>query len=130
MNTTQIEIAKYSLWDKLDNLQDAFQRNAPDFDYIYYYELRTIYEIYARFKQQPISHHTKTFGILTDELIQKKYMQHEFIDRTFVRLIVAAIQEKNYTLKLFHFEKVSSYVLMQMGGLKIDGWKLKSEANG
>ena len=40
------ELSKYGLWDMLDDLQDAYETNRGDFDFLYFTALNSLIEKY------------------------------------------------------------------------------------
>ncbi len=48
-----LEMMKYNLWDHLDNLQNSYQEDKPDFYHVYYVELNNIYDVYTKYLRYP-----------------------------------------------------------------------------
>jgi predicted nucleotidyltransferase len=59
------EIDKYAIWDHHDNLTDAFEQRAANFEYLYYNWLTLVYDLYARHWRQPVATEKNTLAILT-----------------------------------------------------------------
>lgn len=127
LNNTQLELKKYSLWDNLDNLEDNYEKNNPDFYYIYFNNLRQIYETYGKSLGVSISNVDKVYKLLMDKETMKKYLEKDFPDSKFVALFLEALNLNAKDKMLNNFKVLTEYVLEAMGGFKINGWKLKSK---
>ncbi|MSR86049.1 nucleotidyltransferase domain-containing protein [Candidatus Woesearchaeota archaeon] len=121
-----LELQKYSLWDKEDNLRDLYSKNTPDFYYVYYNSLREIFETYAKFLRFPLSSTDKTYSVLTDSFTLKKYLLSPFPDTEFVSIFKECLSLRSPFEMLKHYEKLTFYVHSNMGGFSLDGWKIRS----
>lgn len=119
----------YGLWDRLDNLQDARERRAPDFAYVYHDTLNAVYSAYAKLIGQPILHPYQQYRVLTDpEIARRKYLLEPFPDRQFLELFIPAMTETGADRMIKYAEELTGYVHEKMGGFEIDGWRFRSEA--
>ena len=50
-NMTQIEIAKYHIWDMCDNLVEVFDSKSEEFSFVFFNCLKDLFESYAKFLQ-------------------------------------------------------------------------------
>lgn len=124
-----IGLTKYALWDNLDNLQDSFEHQAPDFTYNYHHTIQRIFEVYARFLGQPIIEFSKIYTYLrSPEIYQTKYLFNEFLDAKFAGMMIRAITETDHIKMLNSVEELTAYVIDTMGGLKVDGFKARTPA--
>jgi len=128
LNKTQIELQKYTAWDMLDNLQDAYESNAPDFVFSYHNALRGLFEKYIVFLRLPITHYYKFYSYLTNTTSRKKYLQKEFPDKTFANLMTKALIETEKKKMLNYYEKLTKHFLTKTGGFEIDGWKIRNKS--
>lgn len=120
----QIEIKKYHLWDQLDNLRDLYEQKSPSFAFVYFNNLVKVLEIYTEFLGTEICGPAKIYKMLTDDKFRKKYKIKKILDQKFV-----SMSKKCFERALFKdMEKLTNYVLRQMGGFKIDGWKIRTPA--
>jgi predicted nucleotidyltransferase len=119
--TTSLELMKYHIWDVLDNVQDNYQIENPDFYYLYYYALHFIYETYAKYLQYPISEASRVYDTLTKENTRKKYLLQPFPDKEFVNLFRKAIKIEDKKKMMKEIESLINYTLKEMGGFNIDG---------
>ncbi|USG99179.1 nucleotidyltransferase domain-containing protein [Thermococcus argininiproducens] len=119
-----VEIAKYSLWDMLDSLKDAKERNDPSFNHLYHLTLNNALHVYSKFLCIEAPPASKVYRLFTDEKFRKAYMFESFPDEKFVTLFLNAMQKE----KLETLEKLVIYVFEKMGGFNIDGWRLKTKA--
>lgn len=126
MPNFKIELNKYHLFDMYDNLEEVYDRKAPDFQFVYYNFLNKVFEIYSEFLKFVKIGENKTYRFLTEKKDQKKYLISEFPDKEFKKIIIRAIDERKDKNKLVLFKKLTKHVQNKMGGFNIDGWKLRS----
>jgi hypothetical protein len=123
---TITELDKYFLWDMLDDLQDAYENNRADFDFLYFTRLDKLLEKYMNAVFRPYS--TKTiYGNATDDAIRKKYLLRELPDKTVKNMITRAVTAANQSDKIAAYEKLTAEIFKQIGGFNIDGFKFKSD---
>ncbi|MFH1802032.1 MAG: nucleotidyltransferase domain-containing protein [archaeon] len=127
MGNINKELEKYATWDRIDNIEDSFKKNSPDFYYIYFEALKRMYETYARFLGEPISGTSKTFDVLNKEKTRKKYLLKKFKDQKFTSLFIDTMQISNKNTMMKKINKLKDHVFKRMGGFNIDGWKINSE---
>lgn len=118
-------LKKYELWDMLDNLQDAFENDRLDFDFIYYTNLNQLIATYMRFVKLPYDRKT-ILGNITSNIVRAKYLlsklPHEFISNSIQACILADSKNK----KMDSYQKLTNQVMDLCGGFNIDGFKFKS----
>jgi hypothetical protein len=130
VSETSLELSKCILWDNLDNLQAAFEQDAPDFSYVYHQTLQRIYVSYARFMRQPIISFSKTYGCLScPKTAKRKYLMEPFPDKEFLEMFFAGVKEEDHPKMLRYVESLTNYVMEKFGGFHIDGWKFRSPAD-
>jgi len=118
-----IEIAKYGLWDMLDSVKDAKERNDPSFSYLYHLTLNRAFEVYSKFLCVEVPVASKVYRMFTEEKFRKAYLFEPFPDEKFVALFLSAMHKKTVEA----LEKITLHVFERMGGFNIDGWRLKTE---
>ena len=124
-NPTMTGISKYFLWDMLDDLQDAYETQRPDFDLLYFNSLNRIVGEYMRCIGR--TYHYKTiFGNITDDTVRRKYLLRELPDAKISSLIAAAITAVGRKEKLDNYQMLTETIIDRFGGFDIDGFKLKS----
>jgi hypothetical protein len=124
-----VELAQYALWDNLDNLQEAFDRQSPDVAYVYHHVLARIYEAYARYLGHPTLSYYQQYRILQDPNEGKrKYLMDPFPDAGFVQLFLNAVAETDVSRMLAHAEGLTDHALSSMGGFDVDGFRFRSPA--
>jgi predicted nucleotidyltransferase len=126
LKVNSLELMKYHIWDALDNVQDSAQIENPAFYYVYYYALNLIYEAYSKYLQYPISEVPRVYDTITKESTRKKYLLQPFPDKEFVNLFSKAIKLEDKENMMKGIEFLIKYTLKEMGGFKIDGWKIRS----
>lgn len=129
MSDTAIELAKYGLWDRLDDLQDAHEQRAPDVAFQYHFVLAQAYQVYARFLGQSVQGVPKTYKcLMKPQDAQRKYLMDPFPDQDFLDLFAQSITQTESSGMVEYAEKLSHYVLDKLGGFSIDGWAFRSPA--
>ena len=121
-----IEIQKYTLWDNCDNLEEVFMRNEFDIYYCYYNYLDEIFRTYSNFLGFENLSFNKVRRLLIEKKDKEKYGVAEFPDQKFVKLFLALMKLKEPEKMIKSYKKLNEYVLEQMGGLNVDGWKIKT----
>ncbi|NJE04963.1 nucleotidyltransferase [Thermococcus sp. M36] len=120
---TWVEVAKYSLWDMLDSLNDAGERGDPSFHYLYHLALHRALEVYSKFLGLEVPPASKVYRLFSDEGFRKAYMFEEFPDGEFVKLFLKALER----CETRNLEEVITHVFEGMGGFDIDGWRLRTK---
>ena len=121
-----LELMKYNLWDLLDNLSDGFEQDREDFDFVYYNSLRVLYEEYARYLRKEIIPFDQVFRYMSDPHFLEKYLAKGFPDTNFRDKFLHCLKDRENASKMKMYEDLTEYVLDQMGGFTIDGWKIRS----
>ena len=127
-DNASIELSKYHLFDRYDNLEEVFRRKTPDFIFVYHNFLNEVLKMYSEFLKFNEINANKVFRFLTDKKDKIKYNIRDFPDKIFVSKFVEAMQETNIKNMLLKFEKLTQYVQAKMGGFNLDGWKIRSSA--
>ncbi|MCL1702296.1 nucleotidyltransferase domain-containing protein [Lysinibacillus sp. Bpr_S20] len=126
LNKTILEIKKYTLWDSLDNLKDCFEQQRVDFPFVYFNSLAKLFSEYCQFlRLESIPYH-QVHAYLIDPAYMKKYLKDVFPDLIFKEMFLKALLEADKQRMMDAYEELVNHVFNQMGGFKIDGWKLKS----
>ncbi len=118
----RIEVAKYTLWDQLDDMRDIEDHKSPDFLYLYYLQLESILSIYTRFLGAEIPARAKLIRFLTDRHYRNRYDIAQFPDSEFVEYFKRCLRKADFE----RLKQLTNYVLDKMGGFDIDGWKLRT----
>ncbi len=123
---TENEISKYLLWDEQDNLEEVYKRGKNDFTFVYHNVLYKTFQTYSKFLGWHNVSINKVRRLLKEKKDQKKYNLPEFPDKKFVTLFIKAIEETDTEKMYLYSKKISKYVLDNMGGLEVDGWRIKT----
>jgi predicted nucleotidyltransferase len=123
----QKQIARYSLWDMQDNLEEVYERGKNDFYYVYYNFLENILWNYCSYLGYAEIPAYKARRFLTEKKDMEKYHLEEFPDKKFVKMFINAINLKEKEEMLKQYQNLSEYVLKQMDWKGIDGWKFRGE---
>ena len=126
LDSTNISIMKYALWDSLDNLRDLNEKKSKSYRYTYYGTLRSLFEFYSRYLRWEIYSPVRIVELLTDPKTQEKYLQSEYSDSVFRDLFIEAVSLVEESEMITCLEKIVEHVFEQTGGFSIDGWKLRT----
>lgn len=124
----QIEMAKYHIWDRRDNLEEIYETNADEFSFVFFNDLNELFEAYSRFLRFDSVQVHKLKRFIVNGKDKKKYDVGDFPDKKFVKMFVKAINIKDKSEMMKEYQKLTNHVLKKMGGFNVDGWKLKSSA--
>lgn len=122
-----IEAMKYSIWDIYDNLQVAFKGSRSDFYYIFFNNLSRIFEIYSKYIGWYVPNTDQQYELLSNEKFRAKYMIRSFPNINFAKKFKNALSVTIEKDMMINFKDLVDYVLEEMGGFNIDGWKLNSK---
>lgn len=120
------EYAKYNLWDMCDNLEEVYEANTKDFHFVYYNNLNTLFDTYAKYLQYDSIAVHKLITLLINEKSRKKYHVRNFPDKDFVEMYIDALNINKNSKMIQKFQKLTKHVFTKMGGFNIDGWNIKS----
>jgi predicted nucleotidyltransferase len=123
----KLEITKYFLFDNFDNLKEVIEEDKPDYLVAYFSYLFDVYEAYSLFKRVNVAPRHKVFDYLNDEKVKSKYFVENFDDEEFVLLMNKCFKLEDRFLMLENIEKLKDHVIENMGGLKVDGFKFRSD---
>lgn len=126
LNKTVLEIKKYSLWDSLDNLKDCFEQQRVDFPFVYFNSLANLFSEYCQFLRLESIPYYQVHSYLIEPTYIKKYLKNVFPDSIFKEMFLKALLEVDKQKMVEAYELLVNHVFHQMGGFKIDGWKIKS----
>ncbi|MGM0845269.1 MAG: nucleotidyltransferase domain-containing protein [Bacillota bacterium] len=126
IGVTELELTKYAIWDNLDNLQDIYEKKAEDIRFVYHNSLNILFDQYCHFLSvEQIPYYQKK-SYLSEKNYLKKYLKNPFPDEVFSEMFLKALQMTKENQMVEMYEKLSNYVLSEMGGFSINGWKMKS----
>jgi hypothetical protein len=123
-DATTAEMAKYYMWDQIDNLRSLWHYRSPGFWYAYHCGIQNIVGHYAAFLGSEVLRPVRMHEFFTDEVFRKKYKIDAFPDALFMRMAASCIE----TPSLEKIEQLTIYVQEKMGGFVLDGWTLKVPA--
>ncbi|TYR74053.1 hypothetical protein FZC79_16515 [Rossellomorea vietnamensis] len=123
---TEMEFMKYGIWDTLDNLQDMHEKEEKGITFAYHNSLNLLFDQYCRYLSVEQIPYYQIGAYLSDKRYLKKYLKPPFPDEEFSRLFKMAMNLSETEQMADMYEKLSEYVLSQMGGFSIDGWQMRS----
>ena len=86
----RIELWKYNIWDDLDGIEDAFEKESPSLSFAYFRAIGRWLEIYCKFLEYPLPKDCKVVEMLTYQETKEKYLFPEFPDQEFLELFMRA----------------------------------------
>ena len=116
------ELAKYALWDDLDNLQGMDLRS-PYGQYAYYVTLQRLYSMYVEFLGADMGPTSKLERYFYDTDWRAKHAIEAFPDATFIELFETAAGQADFAA----LKTLTDYVQEKTGGFEIDGWVFRSK---
>ena len=124
MDTREIEMAKYHLYDggeKLNNLQGKpFEQYAM----LYFLHLSRLITFYASFLQISLPATAKIYHYFNTAGFREKYNLQDFPDTLFITMVNNCLT--NFSSMKF-IQELTQYVLDKLGGFTIDGWILRTD---
>jgi len=117
-----IELKKYQMWDRLDELKVLKNSKCPSFNFVFQVSLLNILETYVQFLGSDIPPVSKLYRFISDKNYRMNYQIDEFPDLNFVKLFNNCLKANS----LQNFKKLTEYTLDKMGGFNIDGWCLRT----
>ena len=123
------ELDKYGMWDMLDDLQDAYEIQRVDFDFLYFTRLNMLLEKYMRCINLPYNCKS-IYGNIVDAMVREKYLLRELPNTTIKNLIVCAITAESKMEKIRAYENLTTEIINEFGGFNVDGFKFKSKVEG
>lgn len=126
LDNITVEMMKYYLWDTLDNLEDCYEQDRMDFDFVYYNSLKVLFEEYSKYLRVTIIPFYQVSRYLSEPNFLDKYLTNSFPDKYFSDkfLSLLYVNEKSQRIKVY--SELTNYVMNKMGGFNIDGWSFKS----
>jgi len=124
MDTKEIEMAKFHLWDGLNKLESLSEEGFSKYSPLYYLHLSKIINFYASFVRISIPAVSKLYRFLNDPGFRNKYKMEGFSDRKFIYMVNDCLEDY---LSLTAIERLNQYVIEKMGGFEIDGWTFRTK---
>ncbi|MCL2841025.1 MAG: nucleotidyltransferase domain-containing protein [Defluviitaleaceae bacterium] len=122
------DLDKYFFWDMLDDLQDAYETQKPDFDFMYFTRLNMLIEKYMAYINLPYNSKT-VYGNITSPIVRDKYLLKELPDSMISRLIAKAITAIEKSEKMKVYNTLTTTIINNFGGFNIDGFKFKGDVS-
>ncbi|MBM7584104.1 putative nucleotidyltransferase [Bacillus pakistanensis] len=129
MNSTAIELMKYSIWDTLDNLQDAYEKGSQDYHFVYSHSLSDLFNAYCHFLNIETIPPYQVKPYLSEQNFLTKYRKSAFPDEFFSRKFQRALKLSHRDEMMAIYHQLAEYVLLKMGDFQINGWKMRSPIN-
>lgn len=120
------ELDKYSLWDKLDDLQDMFEYGREDFDFVYYVYLDKLISMYMKYIKYPYNKKA-ILGNINSPTVRKKYLLKNLPDKKIASLIEKCITTVDKRERVVYYEELTEKVLSLFGGFDINKFEYKSK---
>ena len=123
-DATTAEMAKYYMWDQIDNLRAMHALGSPGFMYAYHCGVQNILQHYAAFLGCEVLRPVRIHEFLTDPEFRRRYMIDGIPDDAFMDLAAQCIEDPS----IERIEHLTAHVQGQMGGFELDGWTLRIAA--
>ncbi|MFT4244114.1 MAG: nucleotidyltransferase domain-containing protein [Candidatus Woesearchaeota archaeon] len=128
LSKTYIEVLKYGLWDGFDNLQEAFKRGEKTFEMSFNtFVYSNLYVTYSKSLRLPVISSERVERYLTQKSYRNKYRVKEFTDTYFKDEFLKLFELNTYSQKMDTLKELVQYVIEQMEGLELNGFKIESE---
>jgi hypothetical protein len=124
--TMGVDLLKYRLWDMRDNLEEAFEAQAPEFAFIAHNMLSALADIYGEYLGYHELPEHRLGRLLGDSAERRKYRYPRHPDGDFAAMLLESISLRENEELMAAYARLSSFVLDRMGGFSIDGWTLRS----
>ncbi|PIR77653.1 MAG: hypothetical protein COU30_01280 [Candidatus Magasanikbacteria bacterium CG10_big_fil_rev_8_21_14_0_10_38_6] len=124
INKDRISFNKYVLADTLNKMNSLYKKHRDDFPFLYYINLKLIYETYAVFLQQPLLKEPMLKDYFEGN-VRFNHVLKDFIDKEFAKMFLLAMVSKNSQDQIVKYRELTQYVLNKMGGFSLDGWSLR-----
>jgi len=124
INKDHMSFNKYVLADTLNKMNSLYKKKRDDFSFLYYINLKLIYETYALFLQQ---------ALLKEPMLENyfegntrfSHIIKDFTDKKFAKMFLSAMVSKKSQDQIIKYRELTQYVLNEMGGFTLNGWSLK-----
>lgn len=126
LNNITVELMKYHIWDTLDNLEDCYEQDRIDFDFVYFNSLKILYEEYSKYLRIEMMPFYQILRYFNDPNFLDKYMAHSFPDKYFSDKFLSTFCKDKQSERMKIYTELTHYLLDRMGGFNIDGWGFKS----
>jgi hypothetical protein len=120
-DTTSAEMAKYYMWDQIEDLRRIAAENPIAFPYAYHCGLQNIINHYAKYVGVETLRPIRMHAFLTDASFREKYRVPGFLDNDFVNLASRCMESCSFE----NIERLTVFVQEKMGGFSLDGWVLR-----
>lgn len=129
LSDTALELSKYAIRDMVDNLQEIYAAETPDFVFVYHNFLAVLFDKYSAFLQYRKVETHKIYRFLHSESDRKKYTLADFPDEVLNNLFTKALACHETSDMMEAYEQLTHYILEKMWWFAIDWWKLRSECS-
>ena len=126
VDKVSLEMMKYRLWDYFEEIEEAYETNSPNFNYLYYSYLDLLLESYSSFLRVILPAKYKVYKFFKYEEYQGNYNLNKFPDERFKSKYLECIEEQDKEGRYKLILEQKNYVLKKMSGFEIDGWALRS----
>jgi len=123
----KVELYKCSIWDMVDELHSVFERDAINFDLVYFNTLADILKMYSEFLRVEVPGLSKIDRFILDEEFRKEYLYDDFPDQDFIKIFLKCLENKEKKKKLENVEGLCKHIFEKIGGFEIDGWKIRTK---
>lgn len=127
IDSYELEMNNYHIWDLLDELKVCLEENNPQFNLTYYKLLYEIYDMYSKCLGIGKLPKSKIYKILTDFEFRKKYHVFNLPEEEFVKLYIRCFEIDKPTTMYKNISNLVDYYYTKIGGFNIRTFELESD---
>jgi hypothetical protein len=127
INNIEIEMMKYFTYYYYEQLKRAYEFDTNEFLYLYYTFLEHIIYSYGKYNGIALSPRTKIYQYIFDKDYYLNKNLKKISDNTFLELLKKCMQKDKNEIMYKNISEINEYLMNYIGGLNIDGWKIRSE---
>lgn len=126
LSDLQTNLMNYGLWDALEKLRSACERQHPEVRCAVHHFVCQLVEFYARYLRVAVPSVHQLSLLWQPERAYQKYRTPPFPDATFAQFVKQALEaSSDHDLRAVA-EQLYTHVMHATGGFTIDGWALRS----
>ena len=121
------EYIKYFTYYYYDQLKRAYENNLDEFMYLYYTFLEHIIYSYGKYNGLVLAPRTKIYQYVFEESYKINNDLKKIEDKEYLDLLKKCMINSNREVMYKNITNIKEYILKDMGGFSIDGWKIRTE---
>jgi predicted nucleotidyltransferase len=127
ISNSEIEMIKYFTNNNYEQLKRTYEHNTDEFQFLYYTFLEYIIYSYGKYNGITLPPKTKIYQyIFNDEYYLNRDLK-KINDNNFLEILKKCMEKDENGIMYKNIIELKDYLLNYIGGLNIDGWKIRSE---